>query len=83
MSEFLSEEGDEPPPDYRKNFDELIRQWKKYVRDTWPGSSGEIFKNPTKEFILDQRKRMAELGVECTPKEVAALIKLIYDALEE
>ncbi len=82
MSEFLSGEN-EPPPDHRKNFKELIRQWKKYVRKKWPNSSGDIFKNPTKEFILDQRNRMAEFGVECTPKEVAALIKLISDTLEE
>ena len=62
---------------------EILREWRQYVLDTFGKSASvHLFKNPTREFILKQREHMAELGTECTPDEVAALLRLISDTMD-
>tara|TARA_R100001132_G_C3207457_1_gene51944 strand:- start:48 stop:275 length:228 start_codon:yes stop_codon:yes gene_type:complete len=58
----------------------IIREWTKHVRQRF--GTQNIFKNVSREFILDHREQMAEMGVECTPDEVAALIRLISDTMD-
>ena len=63
---------------------EILREWRQYVRDTFGKSASvHLFKNPTREFVLQQREYMAEMGTECTPKEVRALMRLVNDVLDQ
>jgi hypothetical protein len=63
----------------------IFREWTQFVGAmifTDPDYKN-VFKNPTREFILEQRQQMAEMGIECTPREVGALMKLISDTMDD
>tara|TARA_R110000824_G_scaffold61969_2_gene164404 strand:- start:2005 stop:2322 length:318 start_codon:yes stop_codon:yes gene_type:complete len=62
----------------------VYSEWTRFVKIMFganPDNRAEL-KNPTREFILQQREHMAELGTECTPDEVAALLRLISDTMD-
>jgi|ETNvirome_2_1000_1030626.scaffolds.fasta_scaffold142947_1 hypothetical protein len=71
-------------PKENKEQMQILKEWTEYVR-TMFATRPEYrvaFRNPTREFILEQREFMAEMGTECTPDEVSALIRLISETLD-
>lgn len=70
----------------KKNKDQMriLKEWTEYVRNMFATRPEYkiAFRNPTIEFILEQRNFMAEMGTECTPDEVSALIRLISATID-
>jgi hypothetical protein len=72
-------------PEKNKDQMRILKEWTEYVRTMFATAGPEYkiaFRNPTIEFILEQRNFMAEMGTECTPDEVSALIRLISATID-